>query len=261
MKNKLIILSIVIFSFLVSSNVFASVSNGTIDGTYHYAWGENIGFVDFKNITISDTSLSGSIYGENIGWIDLSTVTNNTSGTLGGYAWGENVGWTDFSKASIGTDGVFTGGAYSENIGWITFGTTTNKVLTDWRPESARPRRSSGGYYRPVAPKIAPTIAPTPLPNLPLIKREENVRPLNGQGGGLTTARILKLNTKGEDVKQLQIYLNNKGYTISNTGAGSINNETTFFGLKTKQALIKFQLANNLKPDGIFGPLTKALLK
>ena len=96
LKNK-IILGVLAFSFLlISPQVFASTTSGTIDPTYHYAWGENVGFIDFKNVTITDTSLSGSAYGENIGWIDLSTITNNNEGTLAGYAWGENIGWVTF---------------------------------------------------------------------------------------------------------------------------------------------------------------------
>jgi hypothetical protein len=245
MKTKLIIVSIIIFSSLFGSQVLASITNGIIDTTYHYAWGENIGFVDFANITISDSALSGSIYGENIGWIDLSTITNTNTGTLSGYAWGENVGWIDFSKVTIGTDGVFTGGAYGENIGWITFGTTTNKVLTDWRPQSVRPvaRRSGGGYYRP---PVIQVIAP----------------PVTSSANTLNTifTRILKQKMTGEDVKNLQIYLNTYGYPIAITGVGSIRHETNYFGLKTKQALMKFQKANNLKPDGIVGPLTKSKL-
>jgi hypothetical protein len=250
MKNVLKLFSIIVFSFVMMTDYsFASITNGTVDTTYHYAWGENVGFVDFANITISDSALEGFIYGENIGWIDLSTVTNTTEGILEGYAWGENVGWVDFSKASIGTDGIFTGGAYGENIGWITFGTTSNKVLTDWRPFSVRPvaRHSSGGYRKsPIIPVITQQI--TPL---------TNTNTLNTP----TLTRILQYNMKGDDIKKLQVYLNTNGYPVSLTGAGSLNHETDYFGLKTKQALIKFQKANNLKPDGIVGPLTKALLK
>lgn len=248
-KYKLIVFSIIIFSFLlIGNNVFASITNGTIDSTYHYAWGENVGFVDFSNVTISDTSLSGSIYGENMGWVNLSTVTNTKEGQLGGYAWGENVGWIDFSKVTIGTNGAFSGGAYGENIGWIIFGSTTNMVLTDWRPESVRPRRNSG-FFRPATISVVNT-TPTVQTNTPQANPNQVV-----------IVRTLRLNTKGDDVRQLQIFLNTHGYTISNTGAGSSGKETNIFGLKTKQALIKFQKANNLPADGVLGPLTKILLK
>ena len=63
----------------------------------------------------------------------------------------------------------------------------------------------------------------------------------------------------GEAVRQLQIFLNNSGYTIAATGAGSPGNETTYFGNLTKQALIRYQQAHNITPaSGYFGPITRA---
>jgi peptidoglycan hydrolase-like protein with peptidoglycan-binding domain len=72
-------------------------------------------------------------------------------------------------------------------------------------------------------------------------------------------ARDLELSIQGEDVRALQKFLNSKGFTIATQGAGSMGNETMYFGPATRQALIKFQLANNITPaTGYFGPLTKA---
>lgn len=76
-----------------------------------------------------------------------------------------------------------------------------------------------------------------------------------------TFTKNLKYRQTNNEVKELQKYLNSKGYTVSNTGAGSLNNETNYFGLKTKQAVMKFQKANNLKQDGIVGPKTIEKLK
>jgi len=69
--------------------------------------------------------------------------------------------------------------------------------------------------------------------------------------------RTLKQGMQGNDVKQLQIYLNTHNYPLASTGIGSPNNETTYFGKLTKQAVILFQKANNLTPDGVVGPLTR----
>jgi peptidoglycan hydrolase-like protein with peptidoglycan-binding domain len=63
---------------------------------------------------------------------------------------------------------------------------------------------------------------------------------------------------QGEDVRQLQIYLNTHNYIVSTSGNGSPNNETTYFGQKTKNAVIKFQIANNLVPDGVVGKMTRS---
>jgi peptidoglycan hydrolase-like protein with peptidoglycan-binding domain len=65
----------------------------------------------------------------------------------------------------------------------------------------------------------------------------------------------------GEDVKALQIYLNTHGYILTLSGNGSPNNETTYFGHRTELAVMKFQKANNLKPDGVVGPITRSFIK
>ncbi|ETB63808.1 TPA: hypothetical protein DIC38_02300 [Candidatus Nomurabacteria bacterium] len=83
----------------------------------------------------------------------------------------------------------------------------------------------------------------------------------NNTSNPLTLIRTLKYKMQGEDVKELQKYLNIHGYIVSSSGAGSLNNETTYFGNLTKQAVIKFQLANGLVGDGIVGPLTRGKLK
>ena len=271
MKNKLILLTI-IFSFLfISHQSLASTTSGIISSDSHYAWGENVGFIDFINITVTDSSLSGSIYGENIGWIDLSTIKNNNEGTLSDYAWGENVGWIDFSQVAINNDGVFTGQAYGENIGFITFNTTNdNKVTTDWRPLSSRTTRRSGGGGSYTPPKVIPPVTPI-IPTTPTPCSQ-------GQLFNITTGqpcttytqtptiptytpteeRTLRITMQGEDVRQLQIYLNTHNYIVSTSGNGSPNNETTYFGQKTKNAVIKFQTANGLKPDGVVGKMTRS---
>jgi len=67
----------------------------------------------------------------------------------------------------------------------------------------------------------------------------------------------LKLGMTSPEVKELQKFLNNNGFVISLSGAGSPNNETNYFGQKTKQAVILFQIANNLTTDGVVGSATR----
>jgi hypothetical protein len=247
--KKILATSILIFSFLlISHQALASNTNGTINPSYRYAWGENVGFIDFGstagNVLITDTTLSGYAYGENIGWINLTGVINNNEGVLSGYAWGENVGFIDFSKVSIGNDGVFSGSAYGENIGWITFGTGHNKVMTDWRPRSLRPTRTSSGstlafrqnfLAQQVSPPVNPEYQQTTSTSAP------------------TLLRTVRQGARGNDIKDLQSYLNTKlNLNLVTDG---------IFGRLTRQAVIQFQLANGLKGDGIVGPLTRAKLK
>ena len=247
---------------------------GTIDSTYHYAWGENIGWVDFSKVQVTDSGLSGSVYGENIGWIDLSTITNDGKGNLAGYAWGENIGWVDFSKVTIGTtDGVFSGAAYGENIGWILFGATgsNNEVMTNWRPESAQAVSSttSGGgitygckdskasNYNPYSASKPSLCQYATTPTAPTSTTTTQTTTVSTTS---SFTRTLKLGMTGDDVKALQVYLNAHGYPVSQTGPGSLNNETTYFGPKTKAAVIDFQNKNELEPDGIVGPHTIGII-
>jgi hypothetical protein len=63
------------------------------------------------------------------------------------------------------------------------------------------------------------------------------------------------------DVARLQQFLNGRGYIVSSTGMGSVGKESNYFGLKTQQALIKFQKNNNVvPPNGKFGPITRGVV-
>ena len=66
--------------------------------------------------------------------------------------------------------------------------------------------------------------------------------------------RSLEVGDKGEDVRSLQRFLNAQGFTVSNTGAGSAGQETTYFGPATKAALKNYQEAHKeeiLTPLGL----------
>src|SRR3990167_5453921 len=91
----------------------ASSEDGTINSTFKYAWGENIGWI---SLNCSNTSSCGTVdYG----------VSNDSHGNLTGYAWGENTGWISFdnvfSSVNISQTGGFSAYAWGENTGWISF--------------------------------------------------------------------------------------------------------------------------------------------
>lgn len=125
--------------------VEASETDGTVDPTYKYAWGENVGWVNFGcdncSVHVTDSGLSGYALSETAGWINLDAVANDGEGNLSGYAWSENTGYIKFDPTNggvhINSSGEFTGSALSENVGWIIF-SGDNKVKTDWRPASSR---------------------------------------------------------------------------------------------------------------------------
>lgn len=75
------------------------------------------------------------------------------------------------------------------------------------------------------------------------------------------TVRDLKKGMTGEDVRALQQLLNRKGFTVAQSGPGSVGSETNYFGPATFAAVIKFQTATHVSPTaGYVGPLTRAAL-
>jgi hypothetical protein len=86
----------------------------------------------------------------------------------------------------------------------------------------------------PLTTESAPTTAQTQPQTVPL------------------PAATLKLGDHGNAVKQLQRALSSLGYT-----AGTIDG---VFGASTESALVAFQTAHHLSPDGVLGPDTRAAL-
>jgi len=71
--------------------------------------------------------------------------------------------------------------------------------------------------------------------------------------------RLIEEDMEGEDVRCMQKYLNASGFTIAETGPGSVGKETTEYRTLTKAALIKWQKARGLTPAiGMFGEKSKA---
>ncbi len=111
--------------------ILASVAGAetTISPSKKYAWGENIGWTNWRDANVADpnldnrqgarfyrTIMGGFVWGENIGWINLGNPANAvggsyanttglnhgvnidaTTGVMSGFAWGENVGWINFN--------------------------------------------------------------------------------------------------------------------------------------------------------------------
>lgn len=151
MIRKVIYLSIypiLIAGIFLCLSTVVQAQTGNIYATNKWAWGTNIGWVNFRpthgGVTVYYDHLEGYAWAENIGWIRLGThtggspftygntsnidygVNHNGSGTLSGYAWGTNVGWINFSPTHGGVtidmdNGSFDGYAWAENVGWLHF--------------------------------------------------------------------------------------------------------------------------------------------
>jgi len=64
------------------------------------------------------------------------------------------------------------------------------------------------------------------------------------------------------EVKELQKFLNGRGFFVSTFFNGSPGKETTHFGPATQRALIKFQKAHGISPSsGYFGPITQGVIR
>jgi peptidoglycan hydrolase-like protein with peptidoglycan-binding domain len=127
--------------------------------------------------------------------------------------------------------------------GWETsfFGSLTKSGLT--RFQSANGLTASGKLDAATRAKLNGTSSATVTPS-----------------GKYMFTRNLYLGNSGEDVKELQKFLNANGYQVASVGAGSPGNETMFYGYATRTAIMKFQSANGISPVGYVGTLTRAAL-
>ncbi len=78
----------------------------------------------------------------------------------------------------------------------------------------------------------------------------------------LKFTKNLKLGMTDPEVKLLQQYLNNHGYSLAVAPkAGSSGHETAYFGPATQTALAQFQKDHGIAPAvGFFGPITRQLI-
>ena len=130
----------------------------TIDPANHYAYGANLGWVDWRGdgsrgAVVGEYVCFGKIYSANVGWINLGNgapangiyyqnlsaadfgVNQDGLGNLRGYAWGANIGWVNFENSGAPQvnlrTGIFSGYAYSANCGWISLSNAFAYVQTD----------------------------------------------------------------------------------------------------------------------------------
>jgi len=159
MNTKLSLFTLLcIFGLQPSAGLRAAT---TIDAANKYAWGANLGWLDWSGgvgqtatgVVIRQYYCSGYIYSANVGWINLGSGSpanniqyqNNSAtdfgvnldglGNLRGYAWGANIGWINFENTGTPAinliTGQMTGYAWSANCGWISLSNAVAHVQTD----------------------------------------------------------------------------------------------------------------------------------
>jgi hypothetical protein len=150
---------------LIAALIFGSVAScyaaTTIDTVNKYAYGANIGWMDWSGGTgqtatgavIGAYVCSGCIYSANVGWINLGSgsptngiyyqnlsandfgVNQDGLGNLRGYAYGANIGWINFESTGAPTVDMITGQmngyVWSANCGWISLSNAFAYVQTD----------------------------------------------------------------------------------------------------------------------------------
>jgi hypothetical protein len=258
-----------------------SISGLTCGTTYYYrAYARNSAGTGYGSIQSFDTSACPAgapfLSLSSVSSLTTTSVTLNasitndgsSSSTDRGFHWG-----TTSSYGSVAsTTGTFGVGAFSQSLSALTCattyyyrafainstGTATTTGSTFTTSDCPTVSSSSGG---------GSSIYPRVIINSPIIP---------GCPAGYTCVpksisipvitptsfiRNLTIGSSGNDVKNLQQYLNAKGYTVALTGPGSSGKETNLFGGLTRLALIKFQKANKIYPSvGYFGPLTRAFI-
>ena len=160
MKTKRLLLVLVsVFSLLPFALLAQGGGSGTtIDAVNRYAYGANLGWLDWRGdtnngVVIATNVCSGYIYSANVGWINLGSgfpangfhyqnnsasdfgVNLDTAGNLSGYAYGANIGWITFEqtcgqpKVNLAT-GNLSGYVWSANCGWISLSNAVAHVQT-----------------------------------------------------------------------------------------------------------------------------------
>ncbi|HMO77976.1 MAG TPA: peptidoglycan-binding protein [Candidatus Paceibacterota bacterium] len=197
-----------------------------------------------SSITRISATLNGTI-----------TATNGANATTRGFHYGT----TDSYGQTLSTSGSYGNGAYSIVLTGLTCGTnyyfrafatnsggTTATLGKSFNTSACTSGGGGSSGYRSVMIPAPATVAP--IPTTPVTSP--------------TFTRNLETGSSGNDVKELQKFLNANGFIVAPTGPGSIGNETNLFGVMTRAALARFQAVNGIVPAaGFFGPVTRAFIE
>lgn len=105
-----------------------------------------------------------------------------------------------------------------------------------------------------IAPSSETYITTGEVLSTSVVMQEENI-------GVAPSSRDLSYGTEHADVRMLQKFLNEQGFIVARSGAGSPGEECNFFGRATRSALTRFQNTNGIYPSsGYYGRVTRAAM-
>jgi len=185
------------------------------------------------------------------------TVTNGSVSAYPTCAITCNSGYTlSGSSCSSSGGGGGGGGGYFANPTPANVPETTTKITTQTTTQTSAAVAALQSQLVLLVTQLKLALAQMQAQGTPI---PESAKPFLQQQGGYTFTRSLITGSTGEDVRELQKYLNSHGFPVASQGPGSPGNETTRFGAATRAALIQFQAANGIRPAlGFFGPATRA---
>lgn len=146
-----------------------------------------------------------------------------------------------------------------------------NGTMKVFDNDERKKKKSGGGgsipsSYRGGAPSLAAAFSPSAAPTEAVAAYVEVSQPseavaahieTEGDQGSFQFDNALSPGVANNDVYKLQKFLNREGYVVSESGAGAAGFETTYFGNRTKNALIRYQQAEGLPTTGVFDVATK----
>jgi hypothetical protein len=250
----------------VGSSIFdvkALTSSGTTLDSFSSALTITMGYTDADVGSLDETSLQVYHY-HNSAWEVLSGCSVNASANT------VSCSTTSFSEFSIfGSNAVDSsptrGGAGLIFFGFSSLQPSTNEISVATSAVFSTSTTSTVSYFATSsAIKISPLLEQNVISNTSAVLIEapivevSSAEPLRAKPNfTYVFKRTLRLGSRGVDVKQLQIFLNNHGYIVAQKGNGSPGHEITYFGVGTKAALMRFQADHAreiLIPQGIKAP-------
>jgi hypothetical protein len=182
------------------------------------------------NITLSVDSFSNSALTANKYYFSRSGANSG---------WIDSPSWTD--------TGLTCGTSYTYSVKYGTGDGMESESVS--LVKSTANCSKSGGYRQDITKLLTPST------------NSSTDSTIQTKQTNLSFNSNFKFGQTHNEIKMLQQFLNSHNFIISNSGAGSPNQETTYFGPLTFKALKAFQKSVGLPSTGFFGPMTRNYIK